>query len=80
MSKKGNLVLYTGCSGVGKGTIMKQLLKRDPFIRLSVSNTTREPREGEVDGVHYNFISREDFIALADADGYIEHAEYCDMC
>ena len=78
MSKKGNLVLYTGCSGVGKGTIMKQLLKRDPFIRLSVSNTTREPREGEVDGVHYNFISREDFIALADADGYIEHAEYCD--
>lgn len=74
---KGILVLYTGCSGVGKGTIMKELLRRDDAIRLSVSNTTREPRKGEIDGVHYNFISREDFLALADADGYIEHAEYC---
>ncbi|MBU5471906.1 guanylate kinase [Roseburia sp. MSJ-14] len=77
MSEKGKLVLYTGCSGVGKGTIMKELLKRDPSIRLSVSNTTRKPREGEIDGVHYNFVSREDFIRLADADGYIEYAEYC---
>ena len=74
---KGKLVLYTGCSGVGKGTIMKQLLLRDPTLRLSVSNTTRDPREGEVHGVHYNFVSREEFLALADADGYIEHAEYC---
>lgn len=75
--KKGQMVLYTGCSGVGKGTIMKELLKRDPSIRLSVSNTTREPREGEIHGVHYNFITREEFLAVADADGYIEHAEYC---
>ena len=75
---KGRLVLYTGCSGVGKGTIMKRLLERDPNIRLSVSNTTRAPREGEVHGVHYNFVSREALIALADADGYIEYAEYCD--
>ena len=77
MSNKGILVLYTGCSGVGKGTIMKKLLERDSSIRLSVSNTTRAPREGEIDGVHYNFVSREDFIRLADADGYIEYAEYC---
>lgn len=76
-NKKGILVLYTGCSGVGKGTIMKQLLERDDSIRLSVSNTTRNPREGEIDGVHYNFVTREDFLALADADGYIEYAEYC---
>lgn len=75
---KGRLVLYTGCSGVGKGTIMKELLVRDPSIRLSVSNTTRAPRAGEIDGVHYNFVSREDFLALADADGYIEYAKYCD--
>ena len=68
---KGILVLYTGCSGVGKGTIMKRLLERDPNIRLSVSNTTRAPREGEVHGVHYNFVSREAFIALADADGFL---------
>lgn len=71
-------MLYTGCSGVGKGTIMKELLRRDPNIRLSVSNTTREPREGEIDGVHYRFVTREEFLALADADGYIEYAEYCD--
>ena len=71
-------MLYTGCSGVGKGTIMKELLRRDPNIRLSVSNTTREPRDGEIDGVHYRFVTREAFLALADADGYIEYAEYCD--
>ena len=75
--RKGQMVLYTGCSGVGKGTIMKELLKRDPSIRLSVSNTTRAPRKGEIDGVHYNFVTREEFLAVADDDGYIEHAEYC---
>ncbi|MBQ5381969.1 MAG: guanylate kinase [Ruminococcus sp.] len=78
MNTRGILVLYTGCSGVGKGTIMKELLRRDPNIRLSVSNTTREPRDGEIDGVHYRFVTREEFLALADADGYIEYAEYCD--
>lgn len=72
------MVLYTGCSGVGKGTIMKELLRRDDSIRLSVSNTTRKPREGEIDGVHYNFVTREEFIAAADDDGYIESAVYCD--
>ena len=78
MNNRGILVLYTGCSGVGKGTIMKELRRRDPNIRLSVSNTTREPRDGEIDGVHYRFVTREEFLALADADGYIEYAEYCD--
>lgn len=72
------MVLYTGCSGVGKGTIMKELLRRDDSIRLSVSNTTRKPREGEIDGVHYNFVTREEFIAAADDDGYIESAVYCE--
>ena len=79
MSKKrGMLVLYTGSSGVGKGTIMKELLKRDPNIRLSVSNTTREPRKGEIDGVHYNFVTKEEFEKLIEADGYLEYAMYCD--
>ena len=55
INRKGNLILFTGSSGVGKGTIIKELLDRDKNIRLSVSNTTREPREGEIDGVHYNF-------------------------
>lgn len=76
--KRGILVLYTGSSGVGKGTIMAELLKKDPSIRLSVSNTTRDPREGEIDGVHYNFVTKEKFEDLIDCDGYLEYAKYCD--
>lgn len=76
--KRGVLVLYTGSSGVGKGTIMQELLKNDSSIRLSVSNTTRNPREGEIDGVHYNFVTKEQFTALIDEDGYLEYAQYCD--
>ena len=75
--KRGMLVLYTGSSGVGKGTIMQELLKRDKNIRLSVSNTTRLPREGEIDGVHYNFVTKEQFESLIRKDGYLEYAEYC---
>lgn len=75
--KRGMLVLYTGSSGVGKGTIMQELLKRDKNIRLSVSNTTRPPREGELDGVHYNFVTKEQFESLIRKDGYLEYAEYC---
>ena len=75
--KRGTLVLYTGSSGVGKGTIMQELLKRDNNIRLSVSNTTRAPRDGEIDGVHYNFVTREQFEKLISEDGYLEYAEYC---
>ena len=76
--KRGILVLYTGSSGVGKGTIMAELLKKDPSIRLSVSNTTRDPRKGEIDGVHYNFVTKEKFEELIDCDGYLEYAKYCD--
>lgn len=75
--KRGMLVLYTGSSGVGKGTIMQELLKRDKNIRLSVSNTTRSPRKGEIDGVHYNFVTKEQFESLIKKDGYLEYAQYC---
>lgn len=75
--KRGMLVLYTGSSGVGKGTIMQELLKRDKNIRLSVSNTTRSPRNGEIDGVHYNFVSKDQFESLIQKDGYLEYAQYC---
>lgn len=75
--KRGMLVLYTGSSGVGKGTIMQELMRRDKNIRLSVSNTTRHPREGEIDGVHYNFVTKEQFESLIQKDGYLEYAEYC---
>ncbi len=77
-NKRGTLVLYTGSSGVGKGTIMKELLKRDSSIKLSVSNTTRNPRNGEVDGVDYNFVTKEAFEELIPNDGYLEYAKYCE--
>ena len=65
----GRLVLYSGCSGVGKGTILKELMRRDDNIKLSVSNTTRAPRPDEVDGVDYNFVSKEEFEKVIAEDG-----------
>lgn len=76
--RQGTLILYTGSSGVGKGTILAELMKRDDNLRLSVSNTTRAPREGEVDGVQYNFVSIEEFEKQIAQDGYLEYAKYCD--
>lgn len=76
-TKRGALVLYSGASGVGKGTLLAELMNRDPSIKLSVSNTTRKPRKGEIDGVHYNFLSREQFEKLIEDDGYLEYAQYC---
>ena len=58
------LALLTGPSGVGKGTLVTRLLARHPQLWLSVSATTRAPREGEQDGIHYFFHSRESFDAL----------------
>ena len=74
--KRGMLVLYTGSSGVGKGTIMQELLKRDKNIRLSVSNTTRPPREGEIDGVHYSFKTKEEFEHDIETGEMLEHATF----
>lgn len=77
-NKRGTLVLYTGSSGVGKGTLMERLLDADKSIRLSISNTTRKPRKGEIDGVHYNFVTEEEFEDLINKDGYLEYARYCE--
>lgn len=77
---KGLLVVYAGASGVGKGTIMKRLLAENPNIRLSVSATTRAPREGEQDGREYYFVTREEFDKLIAEDGFLEHAEYVGNC
>ena len=76
MKNKGLLIVYTGASGVGKGTIMKELLRKNPNLRLSVSATTRAPREGEVDGREYYFVTHEQFDKMIDEDGFLEHAEY----
>lgn len=77
-NKRGKLVLYTGCSGVGKGTILEKIKERDPNVWVSVSNTTRGKREGEIDGVHYVFVTKEQFENLIKENGFLEYAKYCD--
>jgi guanylate kinase len=68
--------VITGPSGVGKGTLIAQLLERVPGLELSVSATTRPPREGEVDGRNYHFMDREEFDRRARDGEFLEHATY----
>jgi len=68
--------VITGPSGVGKGTLIRALMQREPRLALSVSATTRAPRPGESDGVDYHFLTREDFDARVDAGEFVEHADY----
>lgn len=74
---KGILLVLSGPSGSGKGTILGEYGKDHPLY-FSVSNTTRGPRPGEIDGVHYHFISREEFEKKIAAGGMLEYAQYCD--
>ena len=76
LSLDGRLIVVTGPSGVGKGTLVKKLLGSHKQIWLSVSATTRKPREGEIDGKDYFFIAREKFRELVNCDGFIEWAEF----
>jgi guanylate kinase len=75
MAGPGILLVLAGPSGVGKGTIGKALLARDPALTWSVSATTRPPRAGEQDGVDYRFLSDDEFAALRDAGGFLEWFE-----
>lgn len=68
--------VITGPSGVGKGTLIRGLLERIPQLELSVSATTRRPRPGEVDGVHYHFLAPEEFERRVAAGDFVEHACY----
>ena len=70
------ILVITGPSGVGKGTLIKGLLERQQGLELAVSATTRRPREGEVNGVDYHFLSEEDFDRRVAAGEFVEHAEY----
>ncbi len=75
---RGILTVVSGFSGAGKGTLMKELLQQYDNYALSVSCTTRQPREGEVDGVHYFFKTKEEFETMIAEGGFLEHARYVD--
>lgn len=74
--RKGQLIVLSGPSGVGKSTVISELLSERGDIYFSVSFTTRAPRVGEGDGVNYNFVTREQFEAMIARDELLEYAEY----
>ena len=75
---KGQLIVLSGPSGVGKSTVIAELMGQRDNIYFSVSYTTRKPRVGEQDGVNYNFVSREEFERMIADDELLEYAEYVD--
>ncbi|MBQ7718919.1 MAG: guanylate kinase [Clostridia bacterium] len=78
MSSKGLLIVISGPSGVGKGTVVKALLKQRNDTEVSVSATTRQRRDGEIDGVNYHYMTEEDFLKIKEQDGFVECARFCD--
>lgn len=78
LNRKGLLLVVSGPSGAGKGTICKALLNKNDQIKLSVSATTRKPRNGEVHGVNYFFIEKEEFTRMLENGEFLEHAQIYD--
>jgi len=78
MPKTGFLLIVSGPSGAGKGTICKKLIESNPKIKVSVSATTRMPRVGEVDGTNYFFLSKGQFESMIDQDEFLEYARVYD--
>lgn len=76
----GKLIVLTGPSGVGKGTLLRALCRRHPELYVSISVTTRSPRQGEVNGKHYYFIDRQQFDNLVAAGDLLEWAEFAGNC
>lgn len=76
MKNKGLLVVISGPAGTGKGTVVSELVKNDNIV-VSVSATTRSPRGNEQDGVHYHFLTKEQFEQMIDNDELLEYAQYC---
>lgn len=71
--RKGLLLVVSGPAGVGKGTVNAMLMQRHPEIKMSVSVTTRAPRPGEIDGVHYFFRTKEEFDRMIDENAFLEY-------
>lgn len=80
MSKTARLFVISGPSGAGKGTLVSLLRERRPDLGLTVSATTREPREGEIDGVSYHFLTDEEFSRLAEEGAFLEWDRHFDKC
>ncbi len=78
IKKRGLLLVISGPSGAGKGTICKELLKGDSQSKLSISATTRKPREGEVEGLNYYFKSKEEFKEMIAEGEFLEYAQIYD--
>ncbi len=78
--KRGILIIVSAPSGCGKSTVVHALMDKRKDLRFSVSATTRPPREGEIDGVDYYFVSREEFERMIEENAFLEHAEYVGNC
>lgn len=78
--RHGNLFVISGPSGAGKGTLVARLIQEVPDTFLSISATTRDPREGEVDGVNYHFMTEKKFMEMVEDDGFLEWARYSGAC
>jgi len=76
--KKGLLIVLSGPSGAGKGTICKALMKKEKNLKLSISATTRQPRSGEIEGKNYFFKSEEEFEKMIENDSFLEWAKVYD--
>ena len=75
MGRQARLFVVSGPSGAGKGTLLKRVREERPELHLTVSATTRDPREGEVDGVSYHFMGENEFLQLVNEDAFLEWAE-----
>lgn len=78
MNNNGVLIVFSGPSGCGKGTVLKELIQKDENVFLSISATTRPPREGEVHGNNYFFMTKQEFEEEIENDGMLEYAQYCE--
>ena len=74
IERTGMLLIISGPSGTGKGTLVKKLMDSDPSFRFSCSVTTRKPRVGEIDGVHYHFVTDEEYERMVANNEFLEHA------
>ena len=73
--KKGKLIILSGPSGSGKGTVVNRLIENGEYV-VSISATTRQPRDGEINCVNYYFLSKDEFVDKINNDGFLEYAQY----